>query len=503
MAPWTTFELQTSHIGDVRLDQRYASILEGLAESPQLSIPAALDGWAEVQGAYRFFANKKVTLDKVLAPHIDATTARIAETEVVLVIQDTTEIDITKPNECMAGAGPLDGSSSNRRGFHLHVNAAFRPDGLYLGLIAALIWAREPADDSKSAKQRAQERRNKPPEEKESHRWIEGFLSAADLARPEGTQVVSIADSEGDIYELFQEAAGAAAKASHPTDFIVRACHDRVLGPIEGALLPPGGADLGPNEAGPAPTAPTLYGRASSAEVLTEFDLEVQGRPAKVKVDGDRDKARTPRTAHMEVRAFEVMVPPPKTKQIECGPEPTPLNVVFVREASPPNGEAPVEWMLLTTLPIGTKAEALKVVEYYKKRWMIELLFKTLKSGCNVEKSQLESHERFWPLVGVLLVVAWRVMSVTWLARVKPEAPATQAFSEMECQAAFGASGTAYPKGRDPTMKEMLEQVARLGGWLGRKHDGPPGTKAVWTGMQRLSNIVTGMIISMKQKREN
>ena len=144
MPPWFTEELSTAALEDKRLNERFAEILEALGKSPHASIPAALGGRAELKAAYRFCDNDKVTPQKILQPHHHATTKRCQQQKIVLCVQDTSELDFTRPQQQVAGAGPL--ACSSRLGAFLHLNEAFTEDGTPLGAIDAKLWAREEPD---------------------------------------------------------------------------------------------------------------------------------------------------------------------------------------------------------------------------------------------------------------------------------------------------------------------------------------------------------------------
>src|SRR5512144_3431344 len=217
---WIDDELATLNLGDERLDQRQKRLLHRLADQLSLSIPAACGGRVETQAAYRFFAHPAATEQTVPAPHVDATTRRMAEYPVVLVPQDTTELDFTRPVERVRGAGPL--NWEQRIGFFQHVELAVTPERLPLGIVAVTTWGRDPEDHRK-----ADRRKQMPIEQKESYRWMQGYRRACAVAQQvPSTQIISISDREGDIYECFVEA----AEASDPrADWIIRACQDRSL----------------------------------------------------------------------------------------------------------------------------------------------------------------------------------------------------------------------------------------------------------------------------------
>ncbi len=172
LAPWVIEEVKDVDLKDKRLNNRFAEVLDQLGGHPTASIPAACGGNAEMVAAYRFFDNKKVGFENVLEPHIESTWKRMAQHPVVILAQDTTEIDLTRPQQQVVGAGPLDGDT--RRGAFLHPLMGFTPDGTPLGIIYAEAWARD--DEPPTPKsQRENRRKHTPIEEKESDRWLDTF----------------------------------------------------------------------------------------------------------------------------------------------------------------------------------------------------------------------------------------------------------------------------------------------------------------------------------------
>jgi Transposase Tn5 dimerisation domain/Transposase DNA-binding len=472
MQEWIGVETASANFGDERLDKRYRIVLNTMTQKPSLKFPAACDGRAEAEGGYRFLDNDKVDDHKVLVPHHDATMIRIRQEPVVLIPQDTTELDLTRPHEYMAGAGPLNDAS--RVGFFDHVLLAETPEGVPLGVVHATIWARDAVDFQKDAKQKRDERRAKSIEQKESYRWLEGYRISCQVAREApDTQIVSISDSEGDVFECLVE--GQPEQGVIKAEWIIRACQDRAV--------------LGQDE-GNRKIKAKLVETVASTPVLKQITIEVRQREAKSKDGRKRRQARQARTAEMTVQAARVKVRAPDRKGAKL--DDVYVNVVLVRELNPPVGEEPIEWVLVTSLPIDTTDEVLLVVQYYCQRWTIEIFFKILKSGCKVEESQLETAERFRPYLGFSMIAAWRIQYVMKLGRDCPDLPCDIAFDEDEWQAAYAMVKKEPPPSKPPTLREMIRLVGSLGGHMGRKGDGEPGPKAMWVGMQRLTDIAEG-----------
>lgn len=475
MQGWVEEELSTSDFGDARLDRRFRAVLDGLSQKPSVSIPAALGGWSEIQAAYRFLANERVTAEKILQPHRESTLQRIAQEPIVLFVQDTTEINVTRPQEWMKGAGPLNDES--RCGFYNHPLLAVTPTGIPLGVVHTNIWARDLEEFRKHQQAKKEDRwakarkKKRPIEEKESRRWLEGYREACKVAAevPQ-TEPTVISDSESDIYEYFEEAAKQdGTKKAH---WIVRACQDRNLSETE--------------EGGYA----RLRAAVASAPELGTMEVDVRERAPSDAKDGKRNQPRSARRATMTVRATRVKLRAPQRP----GGRPPDLevNAVLVREKNPPPGEEPVEWLLLTDLPISTFEEVRQVIEYYCCRWQIEIYFKVLKSGCKIEERQFEDAERYRPCLALYMIIAWRVMYLMMLGRKCPEMSCEGILSEAEWKSVYAVVRHEPAPQGPPTLGAMIPMIARLGGYIGRKHDSPPGPKAMWIGMQRMMDLAMG-----------
>ena len=165
------------------------------------------------------------------------------------------------------------------------------------------------------------------------------------------------------------------------------------------------------------------------------------------------------------------------------------LNAVNVKEIDPPKGETPIEWTLLTTLPIKTKNDVARIVDYYRKRWQIELYFRTLKGGCALEKRRFSSFKRLETCASLLMIIAWRVMAITYGSRKHPEESCEIYFERVEWQAlhAFLNETDVFPK-EPPTIGEFIIKLASLSGYS-PKAKYPPGIKVIWKSMYKLSFI--------------
>jgi len=466
ISPWAQEEVSSVDLGDERLNVRAAILLSALGNHPNLSIPAACGGHAEMQAAYRFFDNDKVDFQKVLAPHVDRTLQRMSSQKLVLLVQDSSEIELMRPQQQVQGVGQLDGS---RAGLLLHAMHAYTPDGTPLGTVLAECLNRIDGVCDATKPRKRQERKQKPIEQKESMRWLSGLRQARRIAAqlPQ-VQCICVGDSEADIYELFVEPRGTGGAAS-AADWLIRAAYDRAL-VVEGQDQPGHLRDA-------------LLG----TPVLYEVQLLIRERQAKTAVeDRPRRRTRQSREAMVKVRAATVTLRAPWRSDRKLPA--VSVNVVLVREDHPPAGQEPVEWILVTTLPIETLQQVRAVVEYYCVRWNIEILFRTLKSGCRIERRRFEHVDRILPCLMMYLIVAWRTMFVCRMGRECPEADCQTLFEPSEWKAVWTAVHHQKPPRKRPKLAEIVHLIARLGGYVEHPQN-QPGPQTLWIGLQRMYDL--------------
>lgn len=453
---WATEEVRSANLRDRRLNRRLGEVLSQLAARPTASIPAACGGRAEMAAAYRLFANAKGGFENLLAPHLESTCQRIAAEAIVVLAQDTTEVELTRPAQPVAGAGPLDGGS--RQGALLHELHAFTPDGTPLGTVSASAWARDSQRPETRPTRAA--RAATPIEEKESRRWLQTWeLACRRAAQWPATHVIVVADSEADVYEHL-----AAAGDAKSCDWIVRAAQDRALA----------GDDATGNK--------RLFAELERQPVLFRQAIAVRGRRAKVSCETRaRRQPRQSRRAEVEVRAAEVTLRPPQRAGRRLPA--TTVRAALVREVDPPAGEEPVQWLLLTSLPVASAEQVRQVIEYYCVRWMIEVFFRVLKSGCRIEQRQFESLDRLLACLAVYLTVAWRTLYVCRLGRSDPDVDCDAIFEPCEWKAVWKVVRRENPPAHPPPLGIMVRLVAQLGGYVDSKN--PPGPQTLWIGLQR------------------
>ena len=289
-------------------------------------------------------------------------------------------------------------------------------------------------------------------------------------AQVPAVKCVCIGDSEADIYELFTEPRG-----EQPVEWLVRACHDRAV------EKDPENADE---------TARCLREAVESQPVLFTKEISVRGRKQpKVSCETrGRRQPRESRKAEVEVRAAKVTLRGPARPGGKL-PAVT-VNVVQVREINPPRGDVPVEWLLITTLPIETVEQVREIIQYYTVRFMIEVLFHVLKSGCRVEERRFEHIDRMLPCVAVYLIVAWRTLMICRLGRSCPDMDCEAIFDPAEWKSVWMTVKGKRPPLHAPKLAEMLALIAQLGGYVNYPNrKDPPGPQTIWLGLQRMYDL--------------
>lgn len=451
-ADWALEEFGAAQLGDARRSARLVRLARELARQPEAAIPQALEGHAAIKAAYRFFDNADIVHSHILHSHVASSLARMQRQPLILAVQDTTVIDYTG-HAATEGLGPV--HTKGGWGLLCHGTLAFTPARLPLGVLALRTWARKPEARTR------ERRRERPIEQKESQKWLDSLKALAEL-KPKlpDTRLVSVADRESDVYEFFTEAQALGL------DVLVRAAWDRNVEQPEGHLW----ATL---------AAAPLMGQKTLALAPTN--------------------KRPGRLARLQVRACPVTIKPPRHRSHE-GLAPIPLWGVWAYESRAPKGSDPVQWLLLTTLPVESAEQALQMLDWYAVRWGIEIWHKVLKSGCRIEQRQLQSFERLQRLLTLYAVIAWRILYAVMLGRLVPDMPCTAILNEDEWQALYCViHQNPKPCATAPPLGQAVRWIAKLGGFIGRASDGAPGVKTLWKGFQYLIGA-TDMYRVMKPK---
>jgi hypothetical protein len=450
VAEWIRREFGAVNFGDERLKERVAQIAQDLSDHPEASIPKASGAWARTKGAYRFFAHPAVSAEEILAGHGAATLDRMAPERLVLMVQDTTGLQYAC-QERSSGLGRLGGRQDAALGMWLHTTLCLNGAGLVLGIAQAQMWARDPAQVGVAA-----QRKQRPIESKESYRWLKSFAQSAEVARalPQA-RVVNIADREGDIYALFVRAA-----QSPGVGVLVRSRHDRRL----------------------AQDQFRLWELVGQQPVAGELEITVPRQPGMASY-----------RARMELRFGEAQLAAPQGQ-----PDGLKVWIIEARQTGVAAAKA-LCWRLVTNLPVTDLSAAVEKVQWYRLRWRIEEFHRVLKSGCQTESRQLEEMRRLQNVLAIDMIIAWRVMELTWLARQTPDIPATELLAEDEVRV-IGAltKKLVHRQPQTLTLHEAVRAIAQWGGFLGRKGDGEPGPMTIWAGLLRLNDYVTGFNQALK-----
>ena len=443
MEQWIEKELERTELGDKRRSKRFIKIVSNLSAKPEASIPEASGTWAETKATYDFWDSPYLKPSMLKKGHTDATVERISQHQVVLVIQDTTELNYTS-HKALSGAGYLD--SKYARGLKVHSTFCASTTGVPLGIIGQYVWARDPQELGK-----AQTRHQKPTGEKESQRWLDALLEA-DSIIPQSTQMVTIGDREADFYDLF------ACPRRQGSDLLIRASQNRCL----------------------VDTQKHLWSAIESVESQGTMTVEVKRNPT-----------RPSRTAHLSIRYTTITIKPPQNRPKKEKLAPITLQAILVTEEEPPLGVEPITWLLLTTLDLSSIEDVKQYVRWYTYRWLIERYHYVLKSGCHLEKLQLKTVARLEMALATYAIVAWRLLWLTYQARYASQSSCEEVLQPHEWQALYATiHGQIYPETTPPTIAEVVRWIAQLGGFLGRKGDHSPGVKVLWRGLSRLHDIV-------------
>lgn len=460
---WAENEMETVNLGDRRLNNRAVEVLNSMSDDPNASIPKAFQGWHDTKAAYRFFDNSKVTQQQILQPHLDKTVDRIKQENRVLLIQDTTELDYNGQQQ-KQGVGPS--RKTHEKKLFFHPMLATTTEKVALGLINIHTWHREELLSKKHTHKVLNNRRlhSQDISEKESFRWLLGYRQATKIAREcQGTHIIMVADRESDIADLYNEAEETELQKA---DWIVRAkTQNRAIMSSDG-------------------TKDSLLLKQKLLQTtpvgIVEFELP-------------RRTGKKSRPVKQTIRTIRVQAHPPTGRRGSLRLKPFWITAVLAQEENPPEGEEAIEWLLLTSINLNEEVKFHHIIQWYLCRWQIEVFFYILKSGCKVEDLQLTCPERYLPCLAMYSIIAWRILMLKHLARVTPNASCEVVFTVEEWQCAYLVIHKAAPPDVAPNLKSMLRDIAKLGGFLGRKSDGDPGPKTIWLGLKKVREFITAI----------
>lgn len=443
---WVDENFGDCGLGDQRRGKRLVKIATNMLAAPEQSIVQQNVQWADVKAAYRFFDNENVTFEKVAQTHWYQT--RQTKPGRYLMICDTTDIDHYS-HEATTGLGML--GDGQGRGMQLHNCLMYDCHAkLIHGAAGALIHYRKHKPKNETKTQRLNRAR-------ETDIW--GKLVDQVGAAPEGSQWIHVWDRGGDNFEAMCHI------YLSGNDWVVRAAqlHRNVLTEDDRKI--------------------PLSEAIDEAKFLGSYELSLRSRPGVAA-----------RTAKIEVSVVGVRYPRPSqySKWVkQCGVEKLAMNIVIVQEVDAPKGVTPIRWILLTSLAVDTFEDAWQVIEDYENRWLVEEYHKVMKSGCSLEVHALRTAARLEPLIALVSVIGIRLFQLKLIGRSQPDAKASRHVpaSWLDCLK------RARPKVKltGLSVYDFFRELAKLGGFLGRKHDGEPGWQTIWRGFRKLQSLLDGM----------
>lgn len=452
---WAREQFGDCVLGDARRTKRLIQVAEQVANHPSGSFPQQMKDWGDLKAAYRLFNQDDVTFEAIASSHWKRTCAVPPGT--YLVLGDTTEIDFGYDPD-IGGLSRIGNGSGC--GFLLH-NALLveaETESL-LGVAGQTIHYRKPAPKKENKSQRFKR-------ERESRVW--GDVIEQIGPPPQGARFIHVFDRGADDFEVFCR-----LRQNH-NELVIRASS------LHRLIVPPDGEK----------TALKTY--LSTLPLAGSYQLYLRARPN-----------QPARTAMLEVRYGTLHVPVPRHKSPyvkALKPQPIPMSVVHVREVGAPRGAKPIEWVLYTSLPVETFEDAWQIVEYYECRWLIEEYHKALKSGCSVQRRMLRTADRLEAMVGLLSVVAVRLLQLKSVARSDPDRPARSVVPKIWLTM-LKAARKKLRRVHDLTIYQFYRELAKLGGFLGRRSDGEPGWLTIWRGWEQLNTLIQGAQLASNLKK--
>lgn len=453
---------------DERLSRRLEKIVDALQERPDEGFPRAMKTRADLEGFYRFVENDRIAYDDILAPHAEATLDRAKKHKTTLCLHDTTSFvfggNRSGLGRTRSGSGPNAG-----RGFLGHFSLAVSADSRAepLGVFALAPWVRKDDTPTRRRRRRGAGYRAVAGMPSEQDRWLDAVREVEEFVSGQ-TSLVHVMDSEADDYKLLASLVRDGAR------FVVRLAYRRPV--VEGD--------------GTAPSAKEFVARQQSVHTRA---VKLSKR---VPPTANPKKRLGPRKARLTSLAFSAAAAEIK-RPCSAGsqfPATLAVNLVRVWEKRPPKDAEPVEWLLATTEPIGTRNQILRVADHYRARWLIEEYFKALKTGCAYEKRQLESYDHLLKALAIFIPIAWSLLRLRTLSRLSADEPASAVLTRLQLRILHATAETKLP--REPTVEDAALAIARLGGHL--RSNGPPGWQTLGRGFSDLLQLERGVLLARK-----
>lgn len=433
-------DFESVDFGDKRLNKRLQESIENFTRNAEKSILGAEEKRSGAKAFYRLLSNERFDMEKMSDAVNTATVSRMKGTNTVLLIEDTTDINLNGHKK----TEELGYSSEHVRGVKVHSCIAVTPEGLPLGLVAQHYDTRpeakiNPAKGKKPAR---------PIEEKESYRWLT-MLDESTIYIPEEIHVITVCDREGDFYELYAQA------QELGEDFVIRVVHDRIT--------------------------------ETNEKILSQIRRTKAAGQVTVNIPRNSRTKIPAHEADMEVAYCTVNIKKPMNVTDNSLPNSLTMNIVRITEINTNGEREPIEWILATNLQIKSADDAIVTVEYYVQRWKIERFHYVLKSGCNAEKIQQRTYEKIKPMLLIYSVIAMFIMTVTYIGRVLPDTKCSIFFDTEEWQILYRIiHKTKTPPSEPYSMADAVSYLGQLGSYKRAPSDGPPGLKSIWAGLYKL-----------------
>ena len=455
MASWIDEEVKASEFKDKRLTERFRSILSTLAAGNGQTIPQLCEDWAMTKATYRFLSNDRVEENEILSGHFHQVSKRVKATKgPVLILHDTSEFVYKREDVDAIGLtrrGYIPGKFEDGLkkeysacGVLMHASLAVTSEGLPLGLTSARFWTRNVFKNTAQLKRQVNSTRI-PVDEKESIKWLQNLQFSNKNLTSDPSKFVHIGDRECDIYEFYSEC------VKLNTFFLIRSSANR------------------------------LADDTTIAEIVDRSNKPYIHKINFIDGNGVNIEAK------LSVKVKKVMLHPPQGK-VKNYPD-VEAFVIAVSEVNPPDGRQAIRWNFITNLPITNRKQAIQAIEWYKQRWKIETFFKIMKSGFKAEESKLRTADRISRLLSIICILAWRVHWITHLTREGQSINPHVAFDAIEIK----ILASIYKKTGDlVTLHDYVVILARLGGYLARRSDPPPGNTVIWRGLSKLNDLKFG-----------
>ena len=449
---WAEDEFGAAGLGDIRRTRRLVEMAGRTAANPGGKVTSVFSEGADREAAFRLLENDDVAPEAIALSAHAATARRCLGEQSVLVPIDGSSLNLTDRTGAK-GLGAIGVKKAKARGLCVMSAIAVGMNGTPLGICGQVYWARKELSTRKRGK-----KDKRKTEEKETRHWLSVMEQVRNVFAqnaPETRPWFQL-DRGGDGWPLIMEA------VTHRTRqwTTIRATYDRRVSDD--------------------PTKQShLWEVVERQPAATSYDLEIPGSPT-----------RTKRKARLEVKFAPVRLAL-TDKRTQCHFEAS-LFAVFVKEVgTTPEGEEPIEWMLLTTYPVTNAQDALTVVWAYTQRWRIEEFHKVWKTGaCRVEDMQLRAEDHIVRWATLLSSVAMRLLRMTYFARNVPDAPATTEFSQAEVKAIVMLRKPKSKPCGELSISDAVRWLADLGGYTGKSSGGPPGPIVLARGLHRIEPVV-------------